>query len=532
MQTDVLFNADGAITGLSHRWTFDEMYSSMATYDLDANGDGKLDRAELQSLADINIQSMNEFNYFTHIRAGERAIELAPPRDYWLEHRDELLTLHMTTDLKTPLTRDEQDQFSLRIYDRVNYVSFKFAADAPLKLVGAAPDCVSTISLPEAKPSAPLSEAFFDTLDPNADIGAQYASTAKIGCGAVGEALLQQAEAAPENVAGLSTPTISPLGIDPTVEEDAAALSAAATAYAEGEQDLWARLRQMQTDFYGKLADAVRGLKQENPWLAGLTLAFFSFVYGVVHAAGPGHGKAVIASYVLANERTLRRGVILAVIASFAQAVTAIAMVGVFVVALKAANVRVEALTANLETVSFALVALLGAWMLIAALRRATPAPAPLRAHSLSAAAAPAHHHARPYTHHDHGPNCGCGHSHAPDPAKLQGDLSLRKAAAIVLAIGIRPCTGAILVLVFALSQGLWWAGVASTFAMAAGTAITVSALAVLAVGSRNLAVRLTGGAAARRIETGAAIMGSLLLMTMGVVFFIASLGPSKPFGG
>jgi ABC-type nickel/cobalt efflux system permease component RcnA len=117
-----------------------------------------------------------------------------------------------------------------------------------------------------------------------------------------------------------------------------------------------------------------------------------------------------------------------------------------------------------------------------------------------------------------------------PDPRDMSRDWSLRHAAAIVLAIGIRPCTGAILVLAFALTQGLFWAGVGATFAMAIGTAITVSVLAVAAVGSRDLALRFAGSRWTTGIYDMAAVGGSLLVVLMGLALFWSSLGPVKPF--
>lgn len=134
---------------------------------------------------------------------------------------------------------------------------------------------------------------------------------------------------------------------------------------------------------------------------------------------------------------------------------------------------------------------------------------------------------------HVHDADCGCGHAHIPAPADLDGAWSWRKGLALAFSVGIRPCTGAILVLLFALSQGLLWAGVMATFAMALGTAITVSALAALAVGSRELATRLAGGADsgwAATIASTAGIVGSSLVLLMGAAFFVASLKGPAPF--
>ena len=121
-----------------------------------------------------------------------------------------------------------------------------------------------------------------------------------------------------------------------------------------------------------------------------------------------------------------------------------------------------------------------------------------------------------------------------PAPSELKGDWSWKRAFALAFAVGIRPCTGAILVLVFAIGQGLWWAGVFSTLAMALGTAITVSALATLAVGSRELAKRLAGSGGSSkwvdRIQVAAGVGGASLVLVLGAAFFWASLGNPQPF--
>lgn len=119
-----------------------------------------------------------------------------------------------------------------------------------------------------------------------------------------------------------------------------------------------------------------------------------------------------------------------------------------------------------------------------------------------------------------------------PTPEQLGGELSWSKALAIAFSVGIRPCTGAILVLVLAISLGMPWVGVLATFAMAVGTAITVSALAALAVGSRELAKRFAGAESrwGWRIERAAGIGGALLVLGLGTAFFFASLQPQSPF--
>ena len=287
------------------------------------------------------------------------------------------------------------------------------------------------------------------------------------------------------------------------------------------------------------LAAAVRDMKSERAWFAGLTLIGLSFLYGIFHAAGPGHGKAVISSYVVANRATLRRGVILSFVSSLVQALSAIAIVSVLAIGMNAAGLQIRQTVHQLEVVSAAFVILAGVWLLVMQLRRHLP---PFRASAVVAGAGGGaipvpeehdHHHDHghhQHHHHGHGESCDCGHAHMPSPKDMEGALSLRHSAAIVLAVGIRPCTGAILVLIFALTQGMFWAGIVSTFAMAIGTAITVSALAALAVGSRETAARIAGSAWADRIYGAAGVAGALFVVAFGGLLLYAALSTPSPF--
>jgi len=296
------------------------------------------------------------------------------------------------------------------------------------------------------------------------------------------------------------------------------------------------------------LANAVKDLKEAGSVTATLVLGFIGFSYGVLHAAGPGHGKAIISSYVLANRETVRRGIMLSFLSAFIQALSAIVLVGILFIILNKTSMQMSAAERWIETISWAFVAAVGAWLLYSQVRqiiaRRSSAPS-VKTHTHThartpVAAAPAHvhthdcghdddhaHHTHVHTHDD----C-CGHAHMPDPTQLQGDLTWGKALAIAFSVGIRPCTGAILVLVFALSQGLLWAGIFATFAMAIGTAITVSVLAALAVGSRDLAARFGGEDSgwATLVADSAGLIGASLVLLMGAVFFMGSLQPQTPF--
>lgn len=295
-----------------------------------------------------------------------------------------------------------------------------------------------------------------------------------------------------------------------------------------------------QQVLHGQLTGAVKALKEGRSLAAAWALASLSFIYGVVHAVGPGHGKAVISSYVLANGETVRRGVALSFLSSAAQAVSAVLLVGVLAIVLGMAGMQIRQLTGQLESASYLLVACIGAWLLfsflarrIRGLRAAARASA---AHDHDHPGGHHHHHGHDHGHGDHGHGHGndgacCGHAHMPTPEQLTGPMSWRKTAAIVFAVGIRPCTGAIVVLVFALANGIFLTGVASTFAMAFGTAITVSLLAAMAAGSRQLAARMASGSRwIDAVHDGAALLGSLLILVMGTVLFLGSLYATSPF--
>jgi ABC-type nickel/cobalt efflux system permease component RcnA len=253
---------------------------------------------------------------------------------------------------------------------------------------------------------------------------------------------------------------------------------------------------------------------------------------------GPGHGKTIISSYVIANEETVRRGVIISFIAAGLQALTAVVLVGVLLIALGSTGLEVNAWSNQLESVSYALIALVGLYLLVTQLRRLwrrwQGVEVDQGSESQGAHRHSGHHHHD--HHHHHGDRAhdsqGQACDHIVDARRLAGPFSWRKVMAVVFSVGIRPCTGAILVLVFALTQGLFWAGVAATFAMALGTAITVAVLATLALGSRELVLKLGGasGVWADAVWTTCAIGGATVIMLFGALLFVASLGPARPF--
>ncbi|MDG4887261.1 nickel/cobalt transporter [Mesorhizobium sp. WSM4887] len=350
---------------------------------------------------------------------------------------------------------------------------------------------------------------------------------------------------------------------------------------------MWINLRQQE--FYHSLAAAMKAMRQDGSklWL----LVGLSFAYGIFHAAGPGHGKAVISSYMVANEVALKRGIMLSFVSALLQGLTAVVVMMLAYFVLRGTAVSMTDAAWFLEISSYVLVTLFGAWLLWrkagpAILRRFGAGPA----YSLSAAHAGhsrgGHSHAHAHSHaghshshshsaharsthshahhdhdhaahshahsheatdhkahdhdhaahdhahagqHHHGPGevCDtCGHSHAPDPALLSGDrFDWKTAWSAVAAVGIRPCSGALIVLSFALLNGLWLGGLLSVLAMSIGTAITVSALATIAVTAKNWAVYFAGdGRIGNRIHSIVEIGGAAFIFVVGLLLLSASL--------
>jgi nickel/cobalt exporter len=300
-----------------------------------------------------------------------------------------------------------------------------------------------------------------------------------------------------------------------------------------------------QAIFYRAFSGTIRAAKTDGSAL--WTLMGIAFAYGVFHAAGPGHGKAVISSYLLANDETWRRGVVLSFASALLQSLTAVLIVGIAAALLGATAKVMGDAARTIEIISYGLIILVGARLLWAKglgfIRSVRELRGQRRAHAGDASNHSAadhghvaedhdlehadhHDHAHAHHHdhaHDHEPDAlPWGHAHGPEPQELGGPGGWKRGLSAIVAVGLRPCSGAIILLVFALSQGLFWAGAISTFVMGLGTGITVAAIAILAVGARAFLNRFAsdevsyGSVLVRAMEVGAAglilAFGALLL--------------------
>ncbi len=286
---------------------------------------------------------------------------------------------------------------------------------------------------------------------------------------------------------------------------------------------LWMRTKQQ--NFYGRLNGAIRQMKSGSPVAAGWTLLTISFFYGVFHAAGPGHGKAVVTGWVLATENELKRGIFIAFLSAIFQALTAIVVVSVLLLFVSGASAMARDVVGFLESAGYAMIMGMGLYLAWNGWSSFVRRP-------VAKAAGPFELVHRPVSggnvlDHIHDENCGCGHAHLPAAQGVRGDWSLRRAVGIALAIGIRPCSGAIAMLFTSHVLGLYWVGVISTFAMGIGVFLTIASIAALAVYSKKTAQTLVSAdnPTMRFAVRWGKIAVGLALAAFGTLLFLASLG-------
>ncbi len=238
---------------------------------------------------------------------------------------------------------------------------------------------------------------------------------------------------------------------------------------------------------------AARAIKTD--WTALWSLIGLAFAYGVFHAAGPGHGKAIVASYVVANENALKRGALVAVLAAALQGIVAVVLVGVIALLLGGTRQMMTGAVNWIETLSYAGIAAFGLWLLMRKLAGLwslwTGKTSALSSHE---------------------------HFHMPGPDQVVR-WSLKEAGAAIFAAGLRPCSGALLILIFTLSQGVFWAGIAAVAAMSTGTAMTTAGVAALAVYFKGTAIRLASGRGmtALWLLRGLEVLAALAVMLLGL---------------
>jgi nickel/cobalt exporter len=253
---------------------------------------------------------------------------------------------------------------------------------------------------------------------------------------------------------------------------------------------------------------------------AMISLVEISFLYGIFHSLGPGHGKLVVSTYLATHPTKVKVSLAITIVSAMVQALVAIGIVSVFLLVVHTTIRHANAAVGQFFKASYLGVFLLGVYIVYQGVQQYLSR----RKH-----VGHAHHHHdhHDHDHHDHHDGtCQCGHKHVATPADLNRASSMKEYIAIVLSIGIRPCTGAILILFFAHMAQMYWLGVMGALLMAVGTACTTSTIALMTVSGRKIVQRYltaSGGGSGfiwpiLRIIAGLLlILVSYLLMQQGV---------------
>lgn len=181
MASELIYGADGSVTGVRNAWTFDDMFSTYATQGLDSKQKGVFTRDELKDLAEVNVTSLKEYDFFTYAKLDGKDQSFGDPVDYWLEFKDSQLTLHFTLPLKAPQKAKGVD---LEIYDPSYFVDFSFGERDPFVLKNAPNACKVAVRKPTDQESAAkiqnLGEAAFG--QDNSRVGQLFANKVSVRC--------------------------------------------------------------------------------------------------------------------------------------------------------------------------------------------------------------------------------------------------------------------------------------------------------------------------------------------------------------
>jgi ABC-type uncharacterized transport system substrate-binding protein len=182
MKSEVVYAADGSITGVRHAWTFDEMFSTFATQGIETKKKGVFTREELAPLAEVNVTSLKEYEYFNYAKVNGKKTPFVDPKDYWLEFKDSQLTLNFILPFQSP---QMAQNLELEIYDPSYFVDFSFAEKEPVAMASAPSQCKLAVARPgDAGPAQTqrLGESFFNQLGQGSAFGAQFANKISVKC--------------------------------------------------------------------------------------------------------------------------------------------------------------------------------------------------------------------------------------------------------------------------------------------------------------------------------------------------------------
>jgi len=254
---------------------------------------------------------------------------------------------------------------------------------------------------------------------------------------------------------------------------------------------------------------------KENQLTSAVYLLVLSILYGALHSLGPGHGKLIVTTFLATHPSKVKHSLILTIVSALMQAVVAILLVSILVFLFNNSMRDVNGKTVELISLSFLIMALLGAFIIFRALKK-------LYTTFKSTQVEHVHHDHHEHDHHDHDGHC-CGHKHFASAEEINNATTWQAYAGIIVSIGIRPCTGAIMALLFANVIGIYWLGVVSAFMMAIGTAITTSTIALLTISGKKMIngyLNHNGNKNATR-STLLQLTGGVILLLLGLLLFM-----------
>lgn len=277
-----------------------------------------------------------------------------------------------------------------------------------------------------------------------------------------------------------------------------------------------------QKELHQQLVNLLQQVKQ-HPLESGGMLMLFSFIYGVLHSAGPGHGKVIIAAYLATHPLKVRASLMLTLAASLVQGLVAILLVSSVLSVFQLSTRSIHQSSFWMEKGSYLLIVLVGIILCYRAVRKLltivkTSRKRPtIQIKSLTPLPAD----------HVHSDSCGCGHRHLPTDSELSASGSWKTNLAIIVSIGIRPCSGAILVLLFSKVIDIYSWGMVAAMVMALGTATTISLLALFVLSARRLAEKLISAANypiwSRVGLSSLSLVGGALLILFGLILYYAA---------
>lgn len=559
----IVFDDHGYLKAIRNAWTFDEAFSVWQTQGLDTNGDHIISSAEMQDLADDNLKGLAEYGFYTSAGEGKEALDFVSNNDAKFVYQNQRSTLTFSISPAQPYR--VRDKLELSIADPEYYVAISFNKPSDVTLENAPKGCGVQLQPGRDMPPDLAAKLFAIPADVTKlpkdleialrGVQGSILLTCPPGAAAATPEPAEAPATALEAVNQAATGKVIPFGGPPAEP----GLILPRTGFLG-----W--VAQMQQDFYQALTAALARLKTDYTgfWVLG----GLSFLYGVFHSAGPGHGKVVISSYMLANEAQVRHGILLSFASAMLQSVTAIVFVGIAAMLIGLSSIAMGQVANWIGIASYGLVMLLGAWLIIRKLfgfghsysvhhheegRNDLRAAAHAHLHApIGGAGALAfetgghgepgdidawgrmpghrhfgHDHGEPH-HHHHGEGGGDAHEddhhHFVSPAALRGDW--KEQLGVVVGVGLRPCSGALIVLVFALSQGILLAGIAAVLLMGVGTAITTSTLATIATTAKGLARRFMGRESriTHVLLWWAELLGAVLVFLFGLVLVLASI--------